>query len=384
MKYYPVEGNIYAVITETASNELYYTSLTQGIIDIFMTTPGEYTNLVFDKIILNSEYYASLNKRLYISSTGSNTEDFKWYFPKQRSQDFEASINNLHTVGDGITGVFTNNGIYYANKTVSDTLGTVFSYLKSKINLQLLKNSDILTTFDGASIVYPTKYGLVGMQYETFIASTDQTLNYLSTNIEHRFNEYCKSSIKLTMYKNWLFCYKENSSELYVFDMRTSTWWPMKVFNVVNKIIEYNNELLIIIDGRAYYLDTSIDAYFEDIDEKRIDWFFKSQRLHLSTLNYYKTVSQIMFVTANDYEDIVMANAVMAVLNVTGYRKFTTRNIEDTREYEIDLMKNFIKRCNMKCSEFQYKVCSSDELYIHTPIKITTIGIKYRLTSAVR
>lgn len=349
--------------------------------------------------------YASFDDTLYISNIGAyyNYAEIKpvknyWYFPKINTQKFASNITNLHNISTSEVAIFLRNAIYYVSY---DTNVNAYRFVKSKIALGCAEGSDVITTFDGKYVIFPSDRGLTVMSYQDFISSTEQSLTFLSDNVFVKFMTWQNSkSVKLIQYKYWIICYI-NSNDLFVIDTRNNSWWFMKNKLSVKQFIVYDKLIMFSNDDDSYSIgynkfNTDDNIYYDKLlnnEIQNINWHIKSQRLYLSSINYYKHIVNITLNTALDSN-----KPALVTIKVKNYRKradygkniLGKNKIEDTISFNVDIIRTFVKRLNYyKINAFEYELSNfkndNDVVDIDAvPLSLTAISIKYLLTGQVR
>ena len=387
------DGNLY-------TNNLLNANLTidfkvDGIINYLY--PSHYCEL--------ENYYLSVGNKLFISET-KNSTDFKWYFPKINTENLEYDITNLHPISDKEVAIFQKNTIRYI--TYDNDL-EAYRYYKARTDIGLIEGADVLTTFDGKYTIFNTQRGLVAMSYQEFIASTEQALTFITDSIYTHYMKYAISPIKLCKYGYWLFIYREDSNGGYMYDLRTNSWWPFEYTNNCSKFIVMDNLVYLISNNTIYsnlYDDITIyQDYIFNQEPVAIDWFIKSQKLHLSAINNYKNIlSLTLNNTFND--DVDLDNdtrnkkKMRFTLKVKLFRTdisqdsygsivqkgyFSSGDTEKVISYDIDCISTFVQRVNFgKVIEFQYEIHSNNSWYEKIPLSLANISIKYKVGSQVR
>ena len=343
---------------------------------------------------INNQLFISQDNTLYISSS----MDDKLYFPKIQTQTFDNVITGLHTISDKHTAIFFEDGVYYALQDDSvqvGTLSSVYRYYKTKLPVGLLHGGTILTSFDGKYSIFPTRRGLAAMTYQNYVATEDQVLSYLSDEIYDRFDKYLltdKSFNKIQLFKHafWIFVYKNTSNVVYVFDIRNNSWWSLQYFGNIQRIVEVNNELQFLINNTLYVTKPFVEVYCDDINsdkQQSIEWFIKSQRLHLSALNYDKHIKDIVFTSVHDVDEL--SNTVHNVTNVdmnlklTNYRRESLSNTNNcvSISYKIANLTSHTQKLNyFNVSEFEYVLSSNEENAIDIPLRLSSITIRYKIS----
>lgn len=354
-------------------NDHVYSSLSYGQLEFDVITEGEMKYIVPQYIAsLTSQYFTNENK-LYQSALPPDGT-FKLYFPTNKTEVFEETISNIHVISKDELAVFFEDSIHYISNE---------QRYKTKFSLGCKQGSDILTTFDAKNVIFPSQRGLVAMSYQDFIASIEQSLTYLSDVILKRFLQFNTSAIKLYQYKFWIICYTLYDTVAYVLDVRNNSWWCMQYDKPIDQIITINNLPYILIDGQTYTLDYSNDNYKDDYSNNNIEWLIKSQKLHLNAMNYYKHIMNITMSAIDKTED--PSYSCNTKLTVANYRKIADVAEAEILDYEVDVIRTFVKRLNYaKVSEFQFTLQNDMDNAIAKPLSLNSISIKYNLTGVIR
>lgn len=379
------------------------------IIDSF---PGTIQNIDFDFEAELSSYYFAKGKKLMISAAGSyQDKDFEWYMPERDTEYFDYQITNLHPISSTELAIFFEDSIYY---TYYDANVNAHRFTKTRIPLGLHYGSEVVTTTDNKYTIFSTVRGLVAMNYQDFINSTEQALTYLSDNIFDKYNKWSAydtqsydDGVKLYIYNFWLICYRKDRDSGFVYDFRNGSWWPMTISDnekVVMQLYTYKNDLMLIISttsartqnvrGYKYNIDKTSEQYYDTISGKtNIDWFIRSQKLHFSAINYYKHIVNMTISSVNDG-----AEEMNFLLKIVNYRKEPTVgkntdqvNREDTTvQVKVSMVRTFAKRLHyFKVSEFEYRLSNfkaenGQTITTLKPLSLTNITIRYTLTGQVR
>lgn len=350
-------------------------------------------------LTLLQNVFASNENNLYISSIGAYYKDDKdyiynyWYFPKINKQTFPTNIKQLHIISSTTVSIFLNKEIYY---TLYDENVSAYRYYKSKIPLGT--KSNIITSYDGKYTLFITEKGLAALSYQDFISSDEQSLTFLSDAIYSRFTKMFENTDgHIFQYKYWIFCYV-NVDKIYILDTRNNSWWYFT--------IPFDKYMLAVKSGIILYKIPRIlcqgsfifnnDLYYDKLNNnnnKNIDWRIKSQKLYLSSINYYKHIVNISLNTALDSN-----KPALVTLKVKNYRKradygkniLGKNKVEDTISFNVDIIRTFVKRLNYyKVNAFEYELSNfkndNDVVDIDAvPLSLTAISIKYLLTGQVR
>ena len=336
-------------------------------VELTVQTDGEIKYFVPDYFVELNDFYFAKDNNMYESQYPSDGE-FKWYFPKSKTEIFESKITNIHPISKTEIAIFLDNAIYYASST---------ELYKSKLGVGLKDGSDVITTFDGKNIIFATPRGLVAMSYQDFIASTEQSLTYLSDTIFKRFFEFSKEPIKLYQYKFWIVCYTLTSKIAYVYDIRNSSWWPMSFDTTLQQIITIDKPC-IVSNSKTYTTNALSKVYKDDYSDKNIEWHLTSQKLHLEAMNYKKRIVNMIISSLSDND----ANMLLKVIN---YRRQAAESAQEILDYEIDVIRNFVKKLNyVSVDEFQYTLSNDSSNAIQTQLCLSNIAIKYTITGVMK
>jgi hypothetical protein len=302
--------------------------------------------------------------------------EFLWYFPKSNQETFPSSINALQAISSSEVAVFLEDEVHYT----SYREGLYYSY-KSKLKSGLRNGSDVITSYDGTNVIFPTERGLVALSYQNFVASTDQTLTYLSDAISEQFKEFVKHPVKLLRYQFWILAYSPELTTAYLLDLRNNSWWPMSCHLMPTEFYVVDNEILLLSENKLFKFDKSDEHYYDyDGAKHQINWNFKSQKLHLNAVNYYKHVSNLTLYSVLDSD-----REMNFVMDVNNYRKQIDTTEIQTISYKVDTIRTFVKRVSYpKVNEFQYNMHQDDEREIRLPLSLSGITIKYKISGQVR
>ena len=268
--------------------------------------------------------------------------------------------------------------------------------IKTRLDIGCKPGSDVITTFDSKYTIFTTERGLVAMSYQEFISSTEQALSYLSDNIYDVFTKYVlDAQIKLHKFGFWIFVYKQNSKDGFIFDLRSNSWWPVKCINDVGKLYNYNGKLFILSKNTILKLDTSDIDYYDYVNKMPADisWNIRSQKLYLNAPNYNKLVFNMTFASVHDLEllekeDVPITNTTFK-LQVRNYRKKVTGTIGTENstivDYDVNCARTFVQKMNYgNVTEFEYLLSSDNKDDYHIPLSLSSISIKYKIGGPVR
>lgn len=340
-----------------------------------------YTKTGDDRFILPEHFatldaeYLSIGNTLFINSYRENKSgDFEWYLPEINKQTFDYPITNLYPISSKEMGIFFENEMWRCSLSESG-----YVYTKSRFLYGVKAGGDIIASNDGASIWFCSERGLLQLSYQDFVASSDQILAALSDNIFSEMQEFCKKPVRLFKHGYWLLLYQNDSKRGYVFDTRNGSWWPMSCKKHFSEIFSHDGDILFVSD-RLYILDTNDEEYYDDDGVKnKIEWYLTSQKLYF-TPNYYKHIINMTFSSVIDNDEDFSFN-----LDIMNYRKNANAGKPETINYNIDIVRTYVKRLNyFKVNEFQYQLRTDTEKAIQIPLSLSNITIKYKVQGQVR
>lgn len=297
------------------------------------------------------------------------------YFPENTEVEFIDDITAMVIFSQTSLGIFLENNVYeYQYNSDND----YYVLTPTKLQLGCKKDSDVLLSYDGATILLTNIKGLTGLTYQDFVQSTEQIYSYLTENIMDLYDEYAIGPIKLYQYKNWVFMYRQDTNLLYVYDTRNSSWWKWELLYNVTKILWNNEDLLIQMNDTLYAFDfDSFSIYDDSINP--IEWYFVSQKLHFNAPNYYKTIKQLSVITTQPSKELRYK------LKFKNYHNIYNLVDTDTVEFEVQQLSTLIKRVTfMKLNAFQFAISNDSTDKYPTPFVVPDIAIQYRITERVR
>ena len=325
-----------------------------------------------------NNFYVAIGRSLFVSEDRYDEDgNFLWYFPEYTKQEFAKNISGLFPISSTEMAIFFEDEIWYSSFNDG-----VYTYYKSKLPVGLKTGSDIVASYDGSNVLFATERGMASLSYQDFVASSEQTLTFLSDPIHRLFKEFVASPVKICRYQYWYLCYSTDNKKGYLFDVRNNSWWPLESPETVDKFFVFDNEVVLFKNGNFLALNKTDNDYKDKIggSEYDINWNFKSQKLHFGAINYNKHIANITLYAVLDSNDIVRFK-----MEVNNYRKkMDTAEIQSI-EYRVDAIRTFVKRVSyFKVNEFQYNIHQDDEEAIKLPLSLSGITVKYRISGEVR
>lgn len=387
-KYYTplnTNGNFYPL---AAAEHIIY-PIYDGWLTLYSTEPSEATIRYIDEYD-NTPILNNLNQAKYLPFNGhlfgfgnslchtvtkyNDDNEFMWYIPDYTEEKLPENITDLVTISSTEVAALSAHQIW--NVSVTDS---GYAYHKSKLQAGLREGAKTLTLYGGDSILFANDRGLLSLGYKDFVATTDQSLSYLSDIIMKDFVEFCSGKVvNIVQHKHLIICYN-GSDKFFFFDLRNNSWWPMTAPFNISKMFILNDELIITSPSEWYKFDYS-DEDYKDYGTTTISWNIKSQKLHLSAINYHKHISNITLISVLDSNELFDVK-----LKVTNYRNTKADSEVEVKEFKVDTIRTHVQRLSFpKVNEFQYELTNDDQKYIGVPLSLSGISIKYRIGGQVR
>lgn len=328
-----------------------------------------------------AELFLAFDNTLMITKNTKDGSNILFNLPKINNQDFVDNITNMINISTSELAIFFKNNILICTRQSDETFGYVYTYSKTRLSLGVRLGDDVINTLDGANSIFPTIRGLAIMNYQAYMATTDQMLTFATDDINQLWNEfYSKSSnIKIIQMRNYIYL-SNGTNEYLMFDVRTASWWKFKIPFAITKML--TDQLhLNIVSSKLYKLDTAFDKNkYIDCDDNHIDWYIVSQRLHFGVPNHYKNLKQLIFqlVQSNNFENTINTEIKL-------YRKTITYKEPEMIRFKIDEYKTVVKRFNYwKINELQWALSSDNNTNIPAQLILNGIDIKYEIGEEVR
>lgn len=375
--------------------------------------------------------------------------DFLLYLPKKNEQVMSNKITNLHPLYEKVVGIFTEEEIYYINTiTLSDGTITYSKPIKSKLPVGCRDGSDVITAMNGQMIVFTTPRGVAALSPQDFVATTEQTITYLSANIENMYNDFFdgtvinvnvapqagwtglgKPNIKIVIYRYWVLFYRYYDRDVLMFDMRYNSWWhlempyPIKYMHAADNltmILEIDESVIndsttgkpvvaplygvsYLFSDRAkykYYKDDIVDDSLNG-DYNKVPVLpappYMQDTLYIAELvtdkiSWHFKSQKLHFNQPNYYKLIKAINMsargnddMVAELSTIAYRDYYHPEQSDIMELKVNDIRTFIKRMNlMHVVYFQFKIKSDDTQEYPVPLELNSVSVKYEIKEMVR
>ena len=334
-----------------------------------------------------SELYLGFDNLLQITKNSKSDTGTLFNLPPINNQNFTNSITGIINISTTQLAIFFENEITICSKVENEISGYAYEYRKTRLQLGTRLGDDIINTLDGAATVFANARGLALMNYQAYMATSDQVLTFISDKIIELWKTFYSNSIhiKIIQMKNYIYI-SNGTNEYLMLDMRTQSWWKFTVPVSVNKLTTNQTNLYLLSD-KLYLFNLEYDKtkYYDEVYDKHgnaasISWRIESQRLHFGLPNHYKNIKQLIFQLkqANDYQNTIKAQVKI-------YRKTIDYSEPQIVYFDVDEYRTFVKRFNYwKINELQWILTNDPDTTIPAQLKLNGINIKYEIGEEVR
>lgn len=354
---------------------------------------------VFSKIptisYSDAEMFLAFDNTLMITKNEKDGEKILFKLPKEYNQSFTNNIKAIINISTTELALFFENGISICSQISNDVLGYTYSITKTRLTSGTKFGDSVINTADGASTLYATPRGLAIMNYQAYMATTDQTLQFVSDKIYAIWNKFYLNSENITLVQHGDYVFVYNTSNQYLMlDLRNYSWWKFEIPFNIKKLLTDQIDLRLISDNLYKFKrvnndtdkieDDYIDDKYYDVDNEPIRWMFMSQRLHFNLPNHYKNMKQLVFHMIQSTGHISTFNAqVKLYRNSVNYKDMEV--IPFDFNFAVDEFRTFVKRFNYwKINLLQYGVANDDKAAVPARLVCNGIDIKYEIGDEVR
>ena len=335
----------------------------------------------------DTELYLGFDNMLQITQNVRNNEKISFSLPTTNNQTFIDNITAMINISTTEVALFFLNKVIICSKVQDTNLaqGFRYDYYNTKLSTGVRLGDDIINTLEGQYTVFSTKRGLAIMNYQAFMATSDQVITYITDNIKDIWNAFYNNSnyIKIIQWRNNLVL-TNNTKLLLLYDLTKNTWWKWEV--PVNIKLPVTDQIdLRVVDTNLNVFKEATQYYdFSEIgDFKTINWFIISQPLHMSAPNYYKNLKQIIFQFSNSNDDEILTKTINVQIKL--YRKRISIKEPETIQFQIENLRSFVKRFNYwKINETQWALANDTDTNVPKKLELNSISIKYEIGDEVR
>lgn len=360
-----------------------YTRFSTDTFELYYDVPGNTATFLPTDVAQLSSYYFAYKNKLYISEARYNDDgEFLFYLPEKNTNEFDTAITKLHQISEQIIAAFFNDCIYYVSY---DSDAGTYRYYKTKLQYGLRAGNDVITANDSVTTIFATDRGIMALSYQDFMATSEQKSAVVSDAVYNMMKPLLAKTVKLFKYDFWIVVYCPDDTTAWVYDTRNGSWWKQKVTTLVSQLTARSGKPLVVTENSPARFDISEEHYtdvYRDGSE-RIQWSFLSQKSHLNSPNYFKSVQNMTFYGVADSMTENIFN-----LDIVNYRADLYKDEMKNVTYSCKLIRTFVYRLHlMKINELQFKLYSDDTIaqedMIH-PIKLSNLAVRYRITGQVR
>lgn len=332
----------------------------------------------------DTELYMAFENKLRITQNTYKDNNIIFNLPKINDQSFVSPINAMLNISTTEIALFFRDKITICSKVEDETFGYRYDYSNTRLSVGVRLGDSVINTLEGQYTVFPTRRGLAFMSYQEFMATTDQTLSYVSDDIRDLWTKfYDKSkSIKILQWREYLLLTNETNEILLLYITTSAmSWWHWEVPVNVKSILTNQVNLKLIADTLCVFKE---DKRYWDFPrtskQSRIHWAIQSQALHMEAPNYYKSIRQLVFQLVETTKDQVTIAAQIKL-----YRKRITIRDPEVVAFKIEELRTFVKRFNYwKVNEIQWGLSDDVETVTPAQLKLNGVSVKYEFGDEVR
>lgn len=334
----------------------------------------------------DTELYLAFGQQLCITANNrsvdaDNIPIIEFVLPVINNHIFVDNINALLNISQTEVALFFEDRIRVCSRVDDEIFGYRYDYYNTKINLGIHYGDEVANTLDGSHTIFATQRGLSIMNYQAYMATTDQTLEFATDNIVEIWKAFYRAgNMKFKQIRNYFYIYN-GTEEYLMLDFRKMSWWKFRVPVKVVKMLT-DQIVLQVLGAHLYTFDTNYKRY-RDIDEKHIPWMLQSQRLHFKLPNHYKNFKQLVFQLKDMSDDPTLRQTLTAQIKL--YRKKVLTREPQLVAFKIEEYRTFVKRFNYwKINELQWGIANDPEHAIPSQLSLNGVGVKYERGEEVR
>ena len=344
----------------------------------------------------NNELYLGFDNLLQITNNKKDENDatkILFNLPNINNKRFIENITGMINISTTEVALFFENKIRICTKVQDNNFliqnkGFRYDYYNTKLSTGIRLGDSVINTLEGSYTIFPTVRGLAALNYQAFMATTDQVIEYITDKIKEIWTDFYKASensgkqIKIIQWCNRLVL-TNNTKTILLYDLEEGAWWKWEVFDDVLIALTDQIHLKVIKDNLLIFKDSN--KYY-DMSEAGlrypIEWNIVSQPLHFGAPNHYKNLKQLIFQFGDHFKEnkLKTMNAQIKL-----YRKKVTIREPEIVSFKIEELRTFVKRFNYwKINEVQWAL--SNDIYSADPkpLELNAIDIKYEIGEEVR
>lgn len=342
----------------------------------------------------NTELYLAFGDTLQITENNRDGTKILFNLPVKNNQSFINNITNMVNISTTELAIFFENKIVICSKVEDENFGYRYDYYNTKLSLGARLGDSAINTLEGAYTIFPTRRGLAVMNYQAFMATTDQTIEYITEDIKDIWTKFYEDSsmIKIIQWRTHL-VFTNGTNRILLYKIDAQSWWIWEIPFDTQIAITDQLSLKVICRGE---LNIFTDKYIIDGETKQLNyydfsadgenipikWHIMSQPLHLNAPTYYKNLKQLIFQFFTDNED---TEASTTIAQIKLYRKRINLKEPETISFKIERLRTFVKRFNYwKINQLQWGLANDDETNTPTKFRLNGLSIKYEIGDEVR
>lgn len=237
--------------------------------------------------------------------------------------------------------------------------------------------------------IYLSPTGIYCLRQKENISPADFESLLLSERISKKLEEETdKEKAHTTSIRYWsLFTFpKETTTDVFLLDGRTNNWFYWSVPVSINRFWKENDKLCCCsYDGEIYSLETSdiiteVGTEYYDDGGLIIPWFWRSQILHLGTMNYSKKLNTTTFIMIDsDSTDEYGLNYKFKI-----FRKLASESNATTISNRLNYIQSITKKTIIPRFNFlQFEVSNIENDTSNNKLRMVGLGLKYELLAGL-
>ena len=341
----------------------------------------------------DTELYLGFDNLLQITENAQNTDgNMLFNLPAKNNQVFIDNITALKNISTTEVAIFFKDKIKICSRQTDENLGTVYLYYNTKLSTGVRLGDTVINTLEGDYTIFPTLRGLAIMSYQAFMATTDQTLEYVTDNQKDLWDAFYEASseIRIIQWRTRL-VFTNGSKNILLYDLKNGSWWRWEIPN--NVLIALTDQIglkVISVDDIVNHLELlefkAVTPYYDFSENKEylpIDWFYESQPLHFDAPNHYKNIKQLVFQFSHSETLEEQHKSMIAQIKL--YRKKVTIREPEEVAFNVEQLRTFVKRFNYwKINELQWAIGANLDCANQTALELNGMSVKYEIGEEVR
>lgn len=352
--------------------------------DVFLKVPNlSYTD---SELWLAMPGDDNVGNLLQITANIRDGTNIKFNLPSINNHLFISGITAMLNISTSEVAIFFEDRIVVGARVTDEVFGYRYDYHNTRLSIGVRLGDTVMNTLEGAHTIFPTRRGLAIMNYQAYMATTDQVLEFVTTNIVDIWKDFYTQSEKLGttifMLQKRNYLYISNGTNFFLMlDFRTNSWWTFEIPVNIRKFITDQVDLRVI--SNTLYLFSEEYERYRDFDNSHIAWVVMSQAYHFKLPNHWKNMKQLVFQLKDATGDPTKRQTMVAQIKL--YRKSITIRPPELVRFNIDEYRTFVKRFNYwKINELQWALSNDAETVSPSQLQLEGVGVKYEISEEVR